>query len=214
VVAAFPTLIGQFALPDTAAVDTALTADILRRMASSGSHDFANVGGWHSAADLLDWPGSAVVTLRSWISAGLAEMVAATARLPEARVAPGGPRGSFSISAWANVAAPGHYHRTHNHPGSAWSGCYYPMGVPGADSVTPSSAASAGGLGGLLELHDPRAFTEMIETPASPYGQRLLVRPQPGLLVLFPGWLYHFVHPHTGPGKRISIAFNARWNSS
>ena len=27
-------------------------------------------------------------------------------------------------------------------------------------------------------------------------------------LVLFPGWLNHYVHPYYGPAERISIAFN------
>ncbi|MFZ4733512.1 MAG: hypothetical protein EBR86_12720 [Planctomycetia bacterium] len=212
VVAAFPTLIGQFVLPGTASVDAAITEEIRRRMAETASRDFANVGGWHSAPDLLDWPGDAFVTLRSWISAGLSEMVSASARLPEARLPAGGLRGSFSISAWANVAARGHYHRTHNHPGSAWSGCYYVTGVPPDDNSAHAPPQSGGPLAGLLELQDPRPFTEMLDVPAAPYGQRMLIRPQPGLLVLFPGWLYHFVHPHAGDAPRISIAFNARWN--
>jgi hypothetical protein len=27
-------------------------------------------------------------------------------------------------------------------------------------------------------------------------------------MVLFPAWLVHAVRPYSGPGKRISIAFN------
>jgi hypothetical protein len=27
-------------------------------------------------------------------------------------------------------------------------------------------------------------------------------------MVLFPGWLNHYVHPYYGPAERISIAFN------
>ena len=56
-----------------------------------------------------------------------------------------------------------------------------------------------------------RHRTEMADVPGTPYGQRLLVRPEPGLLVLFPGWMYHFVHPVTSTEPRISIAFNALW---
>ena len=29
-------------------------------------------------------------------------------------------------------------------------------------------------------------------------------------MVVFPGWMYHFVNPYQGEGERISIAFNVR----
>jgi hypothetical protein len=35
-----------------------------------------------------------------------------------------------------------------------------------------------------------------------------LVDPLPGLMVMFPGWLKHMVHPFFGSGERISISFN------
>ena len=101
--------------------------------------------------------------------------------------------------AWANISRNTNYHRLHNHPGSAWSGTYY---------VSVGTPAPAHPLSGVLELLDPRPFTEMVTTPGSPFGQRAVVRPEPGLMVLFPSWLYHFVNPFYGEGERISIAFN------
>jgi len=91
----------------------------------------------------------------------------------------------------------------HNHPSSAWSGCYYVTGAGSDES-----------LAGVLEFYDPRPFTEMVEVPGTPYGQRMLIRPVPGLLVVFPSWLYHFVHPMASDTPRISIAFNATWRPS
>jgi hypothetical protein len=38
--------------------------------------------------------------------------------------------------------------------------------------------------------------------------ERPLIDPIPGVMVLFPSWLQHFVHPFFGKGERISIAFN------
>jgi hypothetical protein len=32
--------------------------------------------------------------------------------------------------------------------------------------------------------------------------------------VLFPSWLYHFVHPSATDTPRISIAFNAAWRAT
>jgi uncharacterized protein (TIGR02466 family) len=198
---AFPTLIGRFQIAGTAAIDERLAAMVLEREASQPSRDHANQGGWHSASDLLEWPGDEIAAVRGWISEALGRMVQATGQLPEvqARGAPI-PRGGFRAMAWANVARRGNYHRVHNHPGSAWSGCYY-----------VATATEPGSLAGALELYDPRPFTEMVEVPGSPYGQRVIVRPTPGLLVVFPSWLYHFVHPSVADTPRISIAFNAQW---
>lgn len=203
IVPAFPTLIGRRQLANTASVNAALTALILEREQSSPSHNHANFGGWHSAGDLLEWPGDAVATLRGWITESLQAMVQASTQLPESQARNTTPRGAFRVSAWANVARSGNYHRMHNHPANAWSGVYY-----------VSAAESTDSLAGVLEFYDPRPFTEMVETPGSPYGQRMLIRPVPGLLVMFPSWLYHFVHPSTADAPRISIAFNAAWRTS
>jgi uncharacterized protein (TIGR02466 family) len=199
---AFPTLIGRFQITGTEAINERLAALVLEREAATPSRDYANQGGWHSANDLLEWPGDDIAAVRGWCSEGLTRMVQATAQLPEVQgrgVAI--PRGAFRIMAWANVARRGNYHRMHNHPGSAWSGCYYVASPP----------SEPGTLAGALEFYDPRPFTEMMDVPGSPYGQRMIVRPLPGLLVLFPSWLYHFVHPSTAETPRISIAFNAQW---
>mgnify|MGYP003665447160 FL=1 len=39
---------------------------------------------------------------------------------------------------------------------------------------------------------------------------RRLIRPQPGLLVLFPSYVWHGVKPFTQEGLRHSIAFDIR----
>ena len=197
---AFPTLIGRFQISNTEATNAALFRTLLDRESRTPSIDYANLGGWHSSGDLLEWGTPEVELLRNWISEALNRMVQATGQLPEVvgRSAP--PRGGFRVSAWGNISRRGNYHRMHNHPNSAWSGCYYVTGI----GPTPS-------MGGVLELYDPRPFTEMVEVPGSPYGQRVQVRPVPGLMVLFPSWLYHFVHPCDTDTERVSIAFNAAW---
>ncbi len=40
------------------------------------------------------------------------------------------------------------------------------------------------------------------------FSGRYLVDPLPGLMVMFPSWLKHMVHPFSGNGERISISFN------
>lgn len=196
----FATLVGRFQFAECQSLNRALLQAILERESVSPSVDYANRGGWHSTSDLLDWQVPEVSVLREWIRGAIQSMVQSTYQLPEARGKIEQLRGGFRLAAWANVSRRGDYHRMHNHPGSAWSGCYYLTGVNEQES-----------LGGVLELYDPRPFTEMVDAPGSPYGQRILIRPEPGAMVLFPGWLYHFVHPHQTDDVRISIAFNATW---
>jgi uncharacterized protein (TIGR02466 family) len=195
----FTTLVGRFQLRQPCGWLEPLLAMVLEREKSEPSIDYANCGGWHSGANLLDWQGEPIGALRQAIAECLTAMVQATSQLPEAQPSPQNARGGFRISAWANVARQGNYHRLHNHPGSSWSGCLY---------LTGSTDQS---LAGVLELNDPRPFTEMVSMPHHPCGQRFLVRPQPGLLVIFPSWVYHFVHPSTSSDPRVSIAFNAQW---
>ena len=118
---AYATPIGRFKVPNADAVNQALRRVILERERSEPSSDYANVGGWHSRHDLLDWPVPEIGVLRGWIGEAVQHMVAtATEGKPV--------HGAIGIVAWANVARAGHYHRVHNHPSSAWSGFYYVEG--------------------------------------------------------------------------------------
>ena len=209
---AFPTLIGRFQVAEPAAINAGLLRLVLEHEAAEPSRDYANVGGWHSAPDLLDWQGPEIVELRKWIVEALNRMVRATGQLPEVQGRPA-PRGNFTISAWANISRRGNYHRMHNHPFSAWSGVYYVTAVDRPREAR-SDKPDPHVLAGVLELYDPRPFTEMVDVPSVPYGQRVNIRPEPGLLVLFPSWLYHFVHPSNSDDQRGSIAFNAAWRSA
>jgi uncharacterized protein (TIGR02466 family) len=192
---AYPTPIGRFKVPDCEAVNRELRRVILEKERTEPSADYANVGGYHSRADLLDWPIPEAGTLRGWITEAINHMIGS--------VTEGRPlRGGYGISAWANIARTGNYHRVHNHPKSAWSGVYY-VEIGQVDPKHP--------LAGVLELCDPRPFTEMVASPGEPFGKRVIFRPEPGMMVLFPSWLYHFVNPFQGAGERISIAFNSPW---
>lgn len=197
---AFPTPIGQCVVPGSEAVNEALRRVILEKAGVLPSENYSNAGGWHSKADLLEWPYPEVVTLKGWIFEAVQHMVQATFQMMEGSQVRSGSQGNLKIVAWANICRTGDYHRMHNHPGSAWSGVYY---------VTAGTEAPDHPLSGQLELVDPRPYTEMVPTPGSPFGQKLLVKAQPGMMVLFPGWLYHCVNPYFGTGERISIAFNA-----
>ena len=108
-------------------------------------------------------------------------------------------RVAYKAYGWANVNESGHYNTLHMHPGSQWSVVYYvAAGTPNSDSP----------LNGRLELRDPRPAAEYARMPGFTCGQPLLVMPAAGLMVVFPAWIEHGVHPYQGDGPRISIAIN------
>lgn len=199
---AFPTLIGRFHPPESGPLNHELRRLVLEHEKKEPNDPHANVGGWHSRNNLLEWPDPSIQRLRETIAQGVQSMVEAT--LEQLRRFGSNRQfgGKISLIAWANVSRRGNYHTVHNHPGSCWSGVYYVHCGEGADADQSR--------GGFLDLLDPRPFTEMVPVPGEPYGQKISVKPKPGMMLIFPGFLYHFVHPFAAEGERISIAFNAR----
>jgi hypothetical protein len=63
---------------------------------------------------------------------------------------------------------------------------------------------------GKLELLDPRAGINLSHMKESLFAGSYLIDPIPGLMVVFPSWLSHLVHPFFGKGERISVAFNVQ----
>jgi uncharacterized protein (TIGR02466 family) len=198
----FPTPVGRYRLPqaEVAAINGELRRIILDRERAEPSQDYANAGGWHSKRDLLEWGEPAIDLLRKHLLEAVEHIARSAMNL--ANGANGRPieLGPPTIRAWANVSRRGDYHRLHNHPRSCWSGVYY---------VSVGTSAPSRPLSGLLELTDPRPFTEMVSMPGDPFGQKLAIPPAEGTIILFPSWMYHFVNPYEGDGERISIAFNA-----
>ena len=190
---AFPTLIGRVRLPDAETMNQGLHALILNEEAQYPSLGRSNIGGWHSRPDFLHRSDANVDALTSWIIWALRRMICAATGQDSFK-------GTLFITAWATVCRAGAYHAPHSHPDSAWSGVYYVDG--GAENPDQP-------LSGMLEFLDPRAGAEAVSAPGDPYGEPFRVRPQAGLLVVFPSWLYHWVHPYAGETPRIAISFNA-----
>lgn len=190
---AFPTLIGRLRVPDAETMNRDLQTLILAEEAKHSTWGRSNIGGWHSSTDFLNRPEPSVAGLTTWLAWAVSRMV-------EASAGPGTAKGSVSLSAWATICRAGAYHAPHSHPDSAWSGVYY----VDAGEKTPDHPLS-----GVLEFLDPRAGVEAVTAPGDPYGEPLRVKPEDGLLVIFPSWLYHWVHPYVGETPRIAVSFNA-----
>ena len=97
----------------------------------------------------------------------------------------------------------GQFNANHNHPGCHWSGVYYVQAGKYDGDPLPKA--------GHLQFYDPRGSINMITHPGRGlFATTLRIEPKDGLLVLFPGWLFHSVNPFLSDVERISIAFNAK----
>jgi len=94
------------------------------------------------------------------------------------------------LYAWATVLDSGGYQDPHNHPSGILSGVYYVQ-------------LQGEGEAGSIEFgRPPPRFS------GSSIPDVKLIRPQTGLMVLFPSFFWHRTVPFQGTGKRISIAFD------
>jgi len=102
----------------------------------------------------------------------------------------------FELQSWVNLHDRGGFNFLHLHEGSLLSGSFY-LSVPeGAGDFVfrdPRPGVIHGYVkGGVVNGHADIHLT-----------------PSPGLLVLFPCWIEHYVETHEGEEPRITIAFNA-----
>ena len=172
-----------------------LAATIRSQAGASDSLQRSNVGGWHSDLSFLELEAPEVHAFRQRAREALDEVFAQAAS-GASSIPP------YRLEGWGNLATSGAYHSIHSHPNAAWSGVYYVTGNPDPNyDEHPFS--------GKLELLDPRPGASLrYEAGTNMYG-RFLINPQPGQIVIFPGWLQHQVHPYFGSQERITIAFNA-----
>ena len=103
----------------------------------------------------------------------------------------------FRLTAWAVVMGNLGHQIAHNHPRAWVSGVYY-VEVP--DLVETTGDAHEG----WLEFGRPAE-----KIPISYEPETTVVKPEEGLLVLFPGFMYHHTIPYHGNARRISLAFDA-----
>ncbi len=195
----FATPILKAAMPEAGRINADLLAAIAAERSRSPGIQRSNLGGWHSDNDMARWGGPA--------AQALAEFAAATGGEHMSDIDPGGKRRfGWGIDMWANVNGPGDANQLHCHPGSFWSGVYY---------ADPGGAEDVAG-GGELVMEDPRYPTAYMGVPnlvlkdaaGQPMHSQVVIRPQAGLLVMFPSWLRHSVRPHRGDRERVSIALN------
>lgn len=110
----------------------------------------------------------------------------------------------WALQGWANVNRLGDYHDPHNHPHAYLSGTYY-VRVPSSRATKRNRADVRPG---CISFYDPRVanMTAIRDDPqASP---ELTVAPVAGMILLWPAFVMHFVHPNLSEDPRVSISFN------
>lgn len=140
----------------------------------------------------------AIARLRDLFVAGLKEWL----RLEGIQEVTGADLVMFS-----NYAAKGELTLVHNHNADL-VGIYYARTADrGGDSVqtaSPDDDYFDAGDGDLI-LHDPRFNANLAGTGHRDY---IRIRPKPGLMLIFPGYLWHSVTPHLGAFHRLSLSVN------
>ena len=106
-----------------------------------------------------------------------------------------------SLTGWANLNRRGDYNRSHTHTGNHWSSVYY---------VEPGKEVEDRPLSGAIEFIDPRPAINVYDIPGISQVSTWTIRPEAGMMLMFPSWLRHGVLPYEGEKVRLTIAFNLR----
>lgn len=196
-VSLWPTKILKRTLPDTQAANQALAGFIedLDRQHRDLTTDYRS-------DDLFNHDHSGILWLRECVNVTVRDYFRHLGMDYDIR---------WSLQAWANVNRFGDYHDYHNHPHAYLSGTYY-VRVPAQfeDLETRNDVRP-----GRLTLYDPRACANMTAIKGDPYIEpEYTVEPTSGMILLWPAFVNHFVHPNLSKQSRLSISFNVmlKWS--
>lgn len=158
----------------------------------------SNVGGWHSVPDLSQRREPCYRALMQQVVAHVGstfKQVAAVAGItPELRY-------RYAIHGWAMVMGAGDYTILHDHAEAHWSLVYY---ADAGDSDYHEHPMS-----GHIAFVDPRRGGHTIPG-ADIFPSTFAVKAQTGHMIVFPGWLQHYVHPYRGTRPRVCISCNVK----
>jgi len=172
-----------------------VTARLVAESVSVPSISRSNVGGWHSKTDLALRPDPGFRALIQYIVARVRETTDGLAK----ESGQGLPAMRMSVHAWAMVMRNGDYTIPHDHANAHWSTVYYPDAGNADEAAHPDS--------GLLALVDPRHGGLPIPG-LDLLGKTFTARPCTGRLLVFPGWLLHYVNAYRGTRPRVAVSCN------
>lgn len=183
-------------VPHADELNRELAARLLDESQRVPSLQRSNVGGWHSRPDLTLRPDACYQALVQEIINNAWQMSAALAG--RAGLSPTLSY-RFGAIAWAMVMRTGDYTIAHNHGDAHWSSAYYVDAGDADEARYPES--------GLLAFTSPYHAGRPIPG-LDLFPSTFTVRPRTGALVLFPGYLQHYVHAYRGVRPRIAVSCN------
>jgi uncharacterized protein (TIGR02466 family) len=188
VLSLFETPVVVFDLPDLTELNRELATQLLVEEQRVPSWKRANVGGWHSTPDLGQR--AAFRSLMQQLVEHVGQVVhglAGDRQVPEFR---------YGVTSWAMIMRDGNYVMPHDHGDAHFSAAYY---VDAGDASPPPS--------GALAFLDPRRGGRQI-AELELFSRSFEIAPVTGSLVVFPGWLVHYVHAYRGARPRICVSAN------
>jgi uncharacterized protein (TIGR02466 family) len=191
----FSTPVAMYEHPGLASMNQEITDILVAESESIPSVSVSNVGGWHSKYDLFTRPEACFRKLGEIIVASARETTAVVAKNTGGRVL----QVTTKAEMWAMVMRNGDYTTPHTHADSHWASVYY--ADAGDSEETPGSKS------GAISFVDPRMGYLPIPGLDIALGN-FEVNAKTGQLLVFPGWLMHFVHPYRGRRPRVSLACN------
>ncbi|NND91976.1 MAG: hypothetical protein HKN42_14040 [Granulosicoccus sp.] len=187
----WPTLLLKRHLPSAEAANVALV-DCILKLEQSQSQLTAN----YQSQNLFEQSHPAILWLHQCINKTIADY------LSRSGVAVGV---NWHLQGWANINRTGDYHTLHNHPHSYLSGTYYVSTPEQALSDHHRSDLNPG----EISFFDPRPQANMTAIAGDPQiDPEYRVQPEAGLILLWPSFLHHAVHPNFALEPRISVSFN------
>lgn len=196
----FATYIYQVKFPDAKSINAYLLP-IIRHIRANDTQkiersNVLRLGGWHSHDNLHN--------MREF--ANLKERIHMTAKVISQELSYD-PNYELKIKGmWSIINPPGGFNLHHIHPNSLWSGVYYIQ--------TPKNS-------GAIKFVDPRVphlmcppkYDKKNRTKKNKHTKK--IKPEAGLMILFPSWLYHSVNPNftnaSGDNaERVCISFNLK----
>lgn len=194
----FATPVFVFPPEDDAALRAELRERLLAEREASPGVLVSNRGGWHSRPDLAQRSEPCYQRL---IALVLERVRAAFAEAARAAGAGADRRFRYAVHGWAMILCDGGYVVAHDHADAHWSIAYY---VDAGDADLEADPDS-----GALAFLSPVGGAASVGG-VSLYPSTFTVRPRDGVLVVFPGWLQHYVHPYRGTRPRICVSCNVR----
>ena len=157
----------------------------------------SNWSGWHSESDLFQLNTPGMVKVQTAIVEAVQSV---TTQLVQGF---DWANNQIQAEGWVNVLGTSGMNTPHDHPAWVWSGCYY-LNLPQTDNE----------FSGSIEFMDVRTGIRTLTLDgASCFEGKFRVKPEEGMLLIFPSYLRHWGYPNDSMDERVTIAFNLRYLS-